>query len=676
MRPRARQVGGAVRGVRGLERRGRGAGAGAEGGAGTRPQKARRRSAPGDAARRACATSPPLRSPAGTPGCPSSISSSGGGIVPGSMILIGGEPGIGKSTLLLQAAARLETAGRTVLYASGEESPDQLRLRADRLSEDAGAVHVLGETRLEAILGAAAAAARRRRGDRLHPDGVHRHAGERARQRGPGARVLRAAHALRQGGGTAVVVVGHVTKGGGIAGPKTLEHIVDTVLYFEGEATLDYRLLRTTKNRFGSVDELGVFSMTEHGLVPVPNPSARVPGRARRRDQRQRGHRADGGHPAGAGRGPGARRQVRLRHAAAGGHRTRSQAARRAARGAGAAGADLVRRPGRVRPGHRRRAVDASRAPIWPWPPRCSPASTTAPAPRTSSSSARSASAARSAPAAPLERRLAEAARLGFRRVFGSAAGDSRCRASPWSGWSTSSSWSGRLPRDVGVIVVAGGPEHSAGRRSGQAVPAGRGRAPGAPRAAAVRGPPGGRPPRARPSRRRRRRRRRVSGLAPWAALTLVAGGAERADSVAAGLAALRSECRDGPGARRGPALPGARGDRRGHRLRPRGRRRHRGAAGHRHDQGSRPRRPDPHRCARCRASRLWRAQTPQGFPRELLERAYAEAGARASEATDEAALVEACGGTVRLVPDTIRNLKVTTPTIWRWPSAWRSAEP
>ena len=152
-------------------------------------------------------------------------------------------------------------------------------------------------------------------------------------------------------------VVGHVTKGGGIAGPKTLEHIVDTVLYFEGEATLDYRLLRATKNRFGSVDELGVFSMTERGLVAVPNPSALFLARAVRHDQRQRGHRADGRHPPGPGRGAGARRQVGLRHAAAGGHRARSPAPRGAARGAGAAGGDLVRRPRCLRAGHRRRSA-------------------------------------------------------------------------------------------------------------------------------------------------------------------------------------------------------------------------------------------------------------------------------------------------------------------------------
>jgi DNA repair protein RadA/Sms len=198
----------------------------------------------------------------------------GGGIVPGSMTLIGGEPGIGKSTLLLQAAARLETAGRTVLYASGEESPDQIRLRADRLEEDAGPVHVLGETRLEAIMDSVSSVG----ADvvvidsiqTVYTDLLESAPGNVGQVRECAGQLMRFA----KESGTSVVVVGHVTKGGGIAGPKTLEHIVDTVLYFEGEASLDYRLLRTTKNRFGSVDELGVFSMTERGLVAVPNPSA------------------------------------------------------------------------------------------------------------------------------------------------------------------------------------------------------------------------------------------------------------------------------------------------------------------------------------------------------------------------------------------------------------------
>jgi DNA repair protein RadA/Sms len=198
----------------------------------------------------------------------------GSGIVPGSMTLVGGEPGIGKSTLLLQAAARLEAGGRKVLYASGEESPEQIRLRAGRLVEDAGPVHVVGETRLEAILDSA----QQLGADLLILDSIQTvytevlegAPGNVGQVRECSARLMRFAKET----GAAVIVVGHVTKGGGIAGPKTLEHIVDTVLYFEGEATLDHRLLRATKNRFGSVDEIGVFSMTGKGLEAVPNPSA------------------------------------------------------------------------------------------------------------------------------------------------------------------------------------------------------------------------------------------------------------------------------------------------------------------------------------------------------------------------------------------------------------------
>jgi len=198
----------------------------------------------------------------------------GGGIVPGSMTLIGGEPGIGKSTLLLQAAARLETSGRTVLYASGEESPDQLRLRAERLEEDAGAVHVLGETRLEAILDAAVAV----KAELVVIDSIQTVYTETLESAPGNVGQVRecSGHLMRfaKETGTAVLVVGHVTKGGGIAGPKTLEHIVDTVLYFEGESTLDHRILRAVKNRFGSVDEIGVFQMTGAGLEPVMNPAA------------------------------------------------------------------------------------------------------------------------------------------------------------------------------------------------------------------------------------------------------------------------------------------------------------------------------------------------------------------------------------------------------------------
>ncbi len=198
----------------------------------------------------------------------------GGGIVPGSLILVGGEPGIGKSTLLLQCAARLEQAGVPTLYVSGEESPEQVRLRADRLDVDAGAVHVLGETRLEAIVHhAAALGARVVFVDSIqttYTEELEGAPGNVGQVRDCAARLMRFAKEA----GPAVFLVGHVTKGGGIAGPRTLEHIVDTVLYFEGEGTLDHRILRAAKNRFGSVDEIGVFRMTGAGLEPVPDPAA------------------------------------------------------------------------------------------------------------------------------------------------------------------------------------------------------------------------------------------------------------------------------------------------------------------------------------------------------------------------------------------------------------------
>jgi DNA repair protein RadA/Sms len=198
----------------------------------------------------------------------------GGGVVPGSMVLLGGEPGAGKSTLLLQVAARLQAIGRPALYVSGEESPLQVKLRADRLQEGSGDVALLSETDLESILSTA---------DSIRPAAIVLDSiqtvftadlegapGNVGQVRECAARLMRFA----KQSGTTVFVIGHVTKGGGIAGPKTLEHIVDTVLYFEGETVADHRVLRATKNRFGSVDEIGVFQMTQSGLIPVENPSA------------------------------------------------------------------------------------------------------------------------------------------------------------------------------------------------------------------------------------------------------------------------------------------------------------------------------------------------------------------------------------------------------------------
>jgi DNA repair protein RadA/Sms len=198
----------------------------------------------------------------------------GGGIVDGSVVLIGGEPGIGKSTLLLQVAASSARAGRRTLYVSAEESGPQVRLRAERLGESALLVGLLAETALENILGTAAETTPELLVidsiQTIYSSELEGAPGNVGQVRECAARLMRYA----KESGCAVFIVGHVTKGGGVAGPKTLEHIVDTVLYFEGDASLDFRVLRATKNRFGSVDEIGVFRMTSSGLEGVENPSA------------------------------------------------------------------------------------------------------------------------------------------------------------------------------------------------------------------------------------------------------------------------------------------------------------------------------------------------------------------------------------------------------------------
>jgi DNA repair protein RadA/Sms len=198
----------------------------------------------------------------------------GGGIVPGSLTLVGGEPGIGKSTLLLQAAGRVASSGVTTLYAAGEESAAQVKMRADRIAEDAGAVLILPEVRVDAVTARAAATDARvlvvDSIQTMFTEELEGAPGNVGQVRECAGRLMRFAKHT----GCAVFLVGHVTRGGGIAGPKTLEHIVDTVLYFEGETTADFRVLRAAKNRFGSVDEVGIFEMTARGLEAVPNPSA------------------------------------------------------------------------------------------------------------------------------------------------------------------------------------------------------------------------------------------------------------------------------------------------------------------------------------------------------------------------------------------------------------------
>jgi len=199
----------------------------------------------------------------------------GGGLVPGSIVLIGGEPGIGKSTLLLQIAALLGHQEKPVLYVSGEESPQQIKMRADRLGIQGDPLHLLSETEVGTILGQADAMHPSIRAlvidsiQAMHTEDLNSPAGNVSQVRGCAARFQRWAK-LR---GIPVFIVGHVTKQGSIAGPKVLEHIVDTVLYLEGDPFHTYRLLRCVKNRFGATSEVGVFEMQAKGMVEVTNPS-------------------------------------------------------------------------------------------------------------------------------------------------------------------------------------------------------------------------------------------------------------------------------------------------------------------------------------------------------------------------------------------------------------------
>jgi len=197
----------------------------------------------------------------------------GGGLVAGGVILLGGDPGIGKSTLLLQATAAIGTT-RRALYVTGEESAEQIALRAQRLGLVNAPVELLAEVQLEAILGAI----RTQQPEVVVVDSIQTVYTE-ALESAPGsvAQVRECAAQLTRLGkqsAITVILVGHVTKEGAIAGPRVLEHIVDTVLYFEGDTHSSFRLVRAVKNRFGAANELGVFAMTERGLKGVANPSA------------------------------------------------------------------------------------------------------------------------------------------------------------------------------------------------------------------------------------------------------------------------------------------------------------------------------------------------------------------------------------------------------------------
>lgn len=197
----------------------------------------------------------------------------GGGIVPGSLILVGGDPGIGKSTLLLQASYSLTQMNQKVLYVSGEESANQLKLRADRLLATSSRLFIFCETNIEHI----EAAIDENSPDFVVIDSIQTMVHPNIDSAPGSVTQIRecTAHFMRiaKGKGIATVLVGHVTKEGNLAGPRMLEHMVDCVLYFEGERHHTYRLLRAVKNRFGSTNEIGIFEMRESGLVEINNPS-------------------------------------------------------------------------------------------------------------------------------------------------------------------------------------------------------------------------------------------------------------------------------------------------------------------------------------------------------------------------------------------------------------------
>jgi len=197
----------------------------------------------------------------------------GGGVLPGMVVLIGGDPGIGKSTLALQAAGRMSHAGHAVLYIAGEESAQQTRLRADRINALSEHLLILPDTSLERVL---------EHIDRIRPllvivDSVQTLSSELLQSSAGSISQVREVTArmvdVAKTHGVAIFLVGHVTKDGALAGPKVLEHMVDCVLYFEGEASHAFRILRAVKNRFGSVNEIGVFEMAKDGLREVRNPS-------------------------------------------------------------------------------------------------------------------------------------------------------------------------------------------------------------------------------------------------------------------------------------------------------------------------------------------------------------------------------------------------------------------
>ncbi len=245
----------------------------------------------------------------------------GGGLVPGSALLIGGEPGIGKSTLLLQVAAAVASAGGGkaggALYVSGEEAAAQVRLRAERLGVTKAPVMLAAETNLSNIL---ATLQKGKRPGLVVVDSIQTVWSD-ALESAPGtvAQVRAATQLLiryAKQAGAVLLLVGHVTKDGQIAGPKVVEHMVDTVLYFEGDRGSPFRILRAVKNRFGATDEIGVFEMVAAGLREGAEPVGTVPRRPREREPGRSGVRRHRGDAADPRRDAGAGRRVDARHAA------------------------------------------------------------------------------------------------------------------------------------------------------------------------------------------------------------------------------------------------------------------------------------------------------------------------------------------------------------------------
>jgi len=197
----------------------------------------------------------------------------GGGLVPGSLVLIGGDPGIGKSTLILQAAQRLAQEGHRILYISGEESTQQIKLRAQRLSAESPEIYLLCGTCLEDMIDKFDGLAPRIMVidsiQTIYTETLTSAPGSIGQVREVTSKLMN----LAKGSGKALFIIGHVTKQGAIAGPKVLEHLVDTVLYFEGDGSHSYRILRSVKNRFGPTNEIGAFEMTDQGLQELVNPS-------------------------------------------------------------------------------------------------------------------------------------------------------------------------------------------------------------------------------------------------------------------------------------------------------------------------------------------------------------------------------------------------------------------